>query len=79
MKTTTQTKDPLSKPTSWIALYGMPVLIATGWIVGVALLAHLFFSPMPLDAAISKDLQIPDSGTEQGDSTDLASPGQLSF
>jgi hypothetical protein len=75
----TQTKDPLSKPRLWIALYGLPALIATGWMVGLALLAHLFFSPMPLDAAISKDLQTPGGGTEQGDSPDPAPPGQLSF
>lgn len=75
MKTTTQTKDPLSKPRLWTALYGLAALIATGWIVGLALLAHLFFSPTPLDAAISKDLQTPNSGTEQGDSAGPDSPG----
>jgi hypothetical protein len=42
----------------WIELLGIPALIIAVLLVGVIVIAHEFFGePVPLDAAIQRDLQ----------------------
>lgn len=41
----------------WIEEFGAPVLIVALMIAGLMVIAHEFFSPLPLDVAISNDLQ----------------------
>ncbi len=41
----------------WIELFGVPAVIIGLLIAGIVVIAHEFFAPEPLDAAIRQDLQ----------------------